>query len=133
MSTRRRAAPTSPQVTELQKELCTLRQAALDASAEVNGEQQATLERFEASKAFEALTPTEQAAASLGVHPEAFRPIGQFPPTPIPASMANDFSANLYEFFSGFMNTAHYATLLKANALDDDLARRIEAYKSISA
>lgn len=108
MSTRRRAAPTSPQVAELQKELCTLRQAALDASAEVNGEQQATLERFEASKAFEALTPTEQAAASLGVHPEAFRPIG-------------------------FMNTAHYATLLKANALDDDLARRIEAYKSISA
>ncbi len=108
MSARRSTATQSPQVAELQKELCTLRQAALDASVESHGAQQAAIDRFEATKAFEALSPTEQAAASLGVHPEAFRPIG-------------------------FMNTAHYQTLLKANALDDDLARRIEAYKSISA
>ncbi len=108
MSTRRNAPSQTAQVQELQKELTTLRQAALDASADGNDMQATSAGRFEAAQAFEALTPTEQAAASLGVHPEAFRPIG-------------------------FMNTAHYQTLLKMNALDDDLARRIEAYKSISA
>ena len=108
MSTRRSSVVKSAQVEELQKELSTLRQAAVDASADANDAATASVGRFEAAQAFEQLTPTEQAAASLGVHPEAFRPIG-------------------------FMNTAHYNTLLKMNALDDDLARRIEAYKSIAA
>lgn len=57
---------------------------------------------------FDQLTPTEQAAGSLGVHPEAFRPIK-------------------------FMNTAHYDNLIKSNALDDNLARRIEAFRHVSA
>ena len=56
---------------------------------------------------FEQLTPTEQAAGSLGVHPEAWRPIK-------------------------FMNAAHYDQLRKLNALDDTLARRIEAFKTVS-
>lgn len=51
--------------------------------------------------AFESLTSTEQAAGSLGVHPEAWRPIK-------------------------FMNDQHFSALVKANALDDNLARRIE-------
>ena len=61
-----------------------------------------------APRSFENLTHTEQAAASLGVHPDAWKPIS-------------------------FMNTAHYGALLRANALDDTLARRIEAFKTVSA
>lgn len=57
---------------------------------------------------FDSLTPTEQSAASLGVHPSAWRPIG-------------------------FLNAAHFAQLVKANALDDGLARRIEAFRVVSA
>tara|TARA_Y100000817_G_scaffold187821_2_gene146784 strand:- start:2468 stop:2821 length:354 start_codon:yes stop_codon:yes gene_type:complete len=59
------------------------------------------------STATNALTPVEQAAGSLGVDPEAWKPIK-------------------------FMNNAHYDSLLTANALDDNLARRIEAYRNVS-
>ena len=31
------------------------------------------------------------------------------------------------------MNNAHYDTLLKSNALDADLARRIEAFRHVAA
>ena len=48
--------------------------------------------------AFDQLSRTEQAAGSLGVHPEAWKPIK-------------------------FMNDAHYDSLKKSNALDDDLAQ----------
>jgi hypothetical protein len=41
------------------------------------------------------------------VHPESWKPIG-------------------------FLNNAHYETLIKSNALDNDLARRIEAYKCVA-
>ena len=32
-----------------------------------------------------------------------------------------------------FMNNSHFDTLIKANALDDTLARRIEAFRSVAA
>ena len=54
------------------------------------------------------LTETEKSAASLGVDPDAWKPIA-------------------------FLNTAHHETLLKANALDEDLAKKLEAYKAVSA
>lgn len=57
--------------------------------------------------AFDQLTGVEQAAGSLGVHPEAWKPIK-------------------------FMNNAHYDALIKSNAVDDTLARRIEAYKYVA-
>ena len=57
---------------------------------------------------FDQLTGTEQAAGSLGVHPEAYKPIK-------------------------FMNDAHYDSLKRSNALDDDLARRIEAFRQVAA
>ena len=57
--------------------------------------------------AFDRLTPVERSAASLGVHPEALKPIG-------------------------FMNHAHFASLLKNNAVSGDLARGIESFKAIS-
>lgn len=53
------------------------------------------------------LSPTEKSAASLGVNPEAWRPIE-------------------------FMNSAHYDTLLKANAIDTDLTKKLEAFKHVS-
>ncbi len=31
------------------------------------------------------------------------------------------------------MNNSHYKTLLNSNALDDTLARRIEAFKSVAS
>ena len=50
----------------------------------------------------------EAAAASLGVSPNELKPIG-------------------------FMNAAHYEQLKAQNALSDDLARRIEAYKVVAS
>jgi len=58
--------------------------------------------------AFDQLTPTEQAAGSLGVHPHAWKPIR-------------------------FMNNAHFDLLKNNNALDDTLARRIEAFRHVAA
>lgn len=62
----------------------------------------------EAAPQFDQLTATEQAAGSLGVHPEAWKPIK-------------------------FMNNAHFDSLMKSNALDPDLARRIEAFRQVAA
>ena len=56
---------------------------------------------------FEGLNETEKSAASLGVHPEAWKPIK-------------------------FMNSAHYDTLVKSNALEPNLARRIEAFRTVA-
>jgi len=53
------------------------------------------------------LSETEKSAASLGVDPSAWKPIG-------------------------FLNDSHYATLLQANALDSELAKKLEAYKAVS-
>lgn len=50
---------------------------------------------------WEHLTETEKSAASLGVDPEAWKPIS-------------------------FMNNAHHETLLKANAIDEGLAKKLE-------
>ena len=60
-----------------------------------------------ASHEFDKLSSTEQSAASLGVEPNAWSPIQ-------------------------FMNAAHYEQLISANMLDDDLARRIEAYRAVA-
>ena len=57
---------------------------------------------------FDQLTATEKNAASLGVDPDAFKPIS-------------------------FLNTAHYTALLKANALSSELAQRIESFKAVAS
>ena len=54
------------------------------------------------------LNETEKSAASLGVNPDSWRPIG-------------------------FLNASHYETLLKSNALDESLAQKLEAFKSVAA
>ena len=102
----RRKDESKAQVQALQKELEELKSRAQEATRADNIA--ATMSEGETpSAAFDALTPVEQSAASLGVHPDAWKPIG-------------------------FMNNAHYETLKKSNALDDTLARRIEAYRSVA-
>jgi len=57
---------------------------------------------------FDHMSATEQAAGSLGVDPNAWRPIK-------------------------FMNAAHFDTLIKTNSLDEHLARRIEAFRTVAS
>lgn len=83
----------------------TVRQQEVDANALASPANSANVE---AQAAFDALSDTEKAAASLGVHPDAWRPIA-------------------------FINKAHYDSLLKSNALSDDLARRIEAFRVVAS
>lgn len=54
------------------------------------------------------LTPTERSAASLGVDPDAWKPIA-------------------------WMNEKHYETLLKENRIDAGLAQQVEAFKHVAA
>lgn len=60
------------------------------------------------SHEFDKLSPVEQSAASLGVSAESWKPIA-------------------------FLNNAHYNQLISSNMLDDDLARRIEAYRAVAS
>lgn len=53
------------------------------------------------------LNPVEQAAARLGVDPDTVKPIA-------------------------WLNEAHYENLKDSNAMDEDLGRRIEAFKSLA-
>lgn len=54
------------------------------------------------------LSPTERSAASLGVDPDSWKPIG-------------------------WLNEGHYESLLKENRIDSSLAQQVEAYKVVSA
>ena len=55
---------------------------------------------------FDELTETEKSAATIGVSPAELKPIG-------------------------FMNAAHYRTLLENNAIAGRLTQQIEAYKVV--
>jgi len=61
----------------------------------------------EGSLNFEELTETEKSAALIGVSPDDLKPIG-------------------------FMNQAHYRTLLENNAIAGRLTQQLEAYKQVS-
>ena len=57
---------------------------------------------------FEDLNETEKSAATIGVHPEAWKPIG-------------------------WLNAGHYTELLKKNALGGRLTQQIEAFKHVAS
>ena len=57
---------------------------------------------------FEDLNETEKSAATIGVHPEAWKPIG-------------------------WLNAGHYTELLKKNALGGRLTQQIEAFKQVAS
>lgn len=108
MSVRRTSASKNqPHVEQLQKELGELKNAALLAANVADTATPASAEAAPNAPGFNTLSGTEQAAASLGVHPESWKPIG-------------------------FLNNGHFSALMKQNALDDDLARRIEAYRTVA-
>ena len=86
----------------VRRDLGQLKETALEASRLDNLDASVRPETTEAAAAYDALAVHEQAAASLGVHPDALKPIS-------------------------FLNAGHYEQLRKSNALSDDLARRIEA------
>lgn len=71
------------------------------------GPQQPIEQMAAATAAFDSLTPVEQAAGSLGVDPNEWRPIQ-------------------------FMNNAHFDALMKSNVMDDTLVRRIEAFRRVA-
>ena len=103
----RRPVPHNAEAQKLRNELEQLKQqtaqveAAGSLAQEGGASPDASAPAAGGAAPFETLSGTEQAAGSLGVHPEAWKPIK-------------------------FMNNAHFDTLIKANALDDHLARRIE-------
>lgn len=97
----------------LRQELSHLRHAAMtkapieEAVKDVT-EMASTNAHTELSLKFDDLSPTEQAAASLGAQPDAFKPIG-------------------------WLNEAHFDALLKSNSLSNDLTRRLLAYKVVAS
>ena len=67
-----------------------------------------TAAALEEAVAFDQLTETEKSAATIGVQPGEWKPIG-------------------------FMNASHYKTLLESNAISGRLTQQIEAFKVVSA
>lgn len=61
----------------------------------------------EASREFDKLTPIEQQAATLGVHPESFKPLSD-------------------------LNNAHFEVLRQANALSPALEAQIRAFRAVA-
>ena len=100
MSRRAPANEVNATTKKIQEELNALKETARQASHS-DSIAAALPESSQSAPSFDQLVPVEQAAASLGVHPEAWKPIG-------------------------FLNNMHYENLIKQNALDDELARRIE-------
>ena len=92
----------------VRRDLGQLKTTALEANRLDQMDPSVRPEGAEAAAAYDSLMPHEQSAASLGVHPDALKPIG-------------------------FLNAGHYEALKKSNALSDALARRIEAYKVVAS
>ena len=107
MSVRKAPSGGAPHVEQLQKELGQLKDAAIAANIADNATPAGT-EAAPNAPSFDQLSGTEKSAASLGVHPESWKPIG-------------------------FMNNSHFDSLMKNNALDENLARRIEAYRVVAS
>tara|TARA_X000001036_G_scaffold11660_1_gene10169 strand:+ start:5195 stop:5602 length:408 start_codon:yes stop_codon:yes gene_type:complete len=116
---------------QLQKELHDLKAATVEANASDSIAQEAAPGEV---PSFDSLSRTEQAAASLGVAPEAWSKchLIKLMRPHYHVSQLTLFVAVFAEPIA-FMNNAHYKTLLTSNALDDTLARRIEAFKSVAA
>ena len=107
MSSRRKVPLSSNIETCLRIELDSLKQHA-EAVEVANKQAESKRDLVVEVPNFDNLNGVEQAAASLGINPADWKPIK-------------------------FMNNAHYDSLVKNNALEDSLARRIEAFRSVSA
>ena len=67
----------------------------------------ASVRSSEAAPDFESLNEVEKTAATIGVAPDAWKPIG-------------------------WLNQGHYGELLRSNALSGHLTQKIEAFKVVS-
>lgn len=104
MSSRRKSAPETDHATQLRNEIQDLKNAQ-----SVGGNYTAHVSSPNSGGlTFEDLTPVEQACASLGAAPEALRPLG-------------------------WLNAGHFENLMKSNQMDDELVRRLEAYKQVAS
>ena len=107
MSSRRpQELPANEVAQRLRNELEALKSTAAQVEASA-ASAEAAKATDEYNPTFDKLSGAEQAAGSLGGHPEAWKPIS-------------------------FMNNAHYNQLISSNALDDNLARRIEAFRHVA-
>ena len=102
MSARPVGQPEQPHL-QLAAELDNMREQAMAMHAAASVSEDVVI-----SNEMAGLTDTERSAASLGVHPDSFRPIG-------------------------FLNSAHYQSLLKSNAIGGRLAQQLESYKIVSS
>ena len=110
MSVRRAPAGVPQHVAQLQKELGDLK-ATATAAAQADSLSAAGAENASVAPntpSFDSLSETEKSAASLGVDPSAWKPIA-------------------------FVNESHYDTLLKSNAIDVDLAKKLEAHRAVAS
>ena len=85
----------------------------VDESAYANQVQQfrsdvASVRSSEGELSFDSLSETEKSAATIGVSPDAWKPIG-------------------------WMNVGHYTELLRKNALGGRLTQQIEAFKAVAS
>ena len=67
----------------------------------------ASVRSTEGAPDFDSLNETEKSAATIGVAPDAWKPIG-------------------------WLNQGHYGELLRNNALDGRLTQKIEAFKTVA-
>lgn len=107
MSSQRKDKKGNQEAEKLRQELKDLKQVAANPPMAASTASETPL-KVEGATSFDKLSGTEQAAGSLGVHPESWKPIS-------------------------FMNNKHYEQLIASNALDDNLARRIEVRAQNSA
>ena len=75
MSVRKKTASVTADVEKLQKDLSDLKEAAIAANA-TDSIEAPSAEVSPDAPSFDSLTKTEQACAKLGVHPDAWKPIG---------------------------------------------------------
>lgn len=87
----------------VRRDLGQLKQTALEASRLDNLDASVRPEGAEAAAAYDALAPHEQSAASLGVHPDALKPIvrrrAPLPPT-LPRHPCSSLSVSRFRLFS---------------------------------
>jgi len=102
------AALNSPEsAVALQRELHELRATSERVLRAANKADMAADADADAGLTLDDLNEVERSAASLGVNPDALKPIG-------------------------FMNDAHFSTLKKKNVLSGTLTQQLEAYKVIA-
>lgn len=97
-------ATTGARAEQLRTDIETMRQT----NAAIENDALATSSPIDEAISFDHLSETEKSAATIGVNPDEWRPIG-------------------------WMNQQHYNTLLKKNALGGRLTQQIEAYKVVAS